>query len=39
MTAMTCAERATRGTSLYRRVDSCAGEVDAGSNYYYSTFG
>ena len=23
----------------YRRVDSCAGEVDAGSNYYYSTWG
>ena len=24
---------------VYRRVDSCAGEVDAGSNYYYSTWG
>jgi carbamoyl-phosphate synthase large subunit len=23
----------------YRRVDSCAGEVDAGSNYFYSTWG
>jgi carbamoyl-phosphate synthase large subunit len=23
----------------YRRVDSCAGEVDAASNYYYSTWG
>ncbi len=23
----------------YRRVDSCAGEVEAGSNYYYSTWG
>jgi carbamoyl-phosphate synthase large subunit len=23
----------------YRRVDSCAGEVEAGSSYYYSTFG
>jgi carbamoyl-phosphate synthase large subunit len=24
---------------VYRRVDSCAGEVAAGSNYYYSTWG
>jgi carbamoyl-phosphate synthase large subunit len=24
---------------VYRRVDSCAGEVDAGSNYLYSTWG
>src|SRR5580765_610707 len=24
---------------VYRRVDSCAGEVEAGSNYYYSTWG
>src|SRR6185437_12731093 len=24
---------------LYRRVDSCAGEVEAGSNYLYSTWG
>ena len=23
----------------YRRVDSCGGEVDAGSNYFYSTWG
>ena len=23
----------------YRRVDSCAGEVEAASNYYYSTWG
>ncbi len=23
----------------YRRVDWCAGEVEAGSNYYYSTWG
>ncbi|HYZ19722.1 MAG TPA: carbamoyl-phosphate synthase large subunit [Gaiellaceae bacterium] len=23
----------------YRRVDSCAGEVEAGSNYFYSTYG
>src|SRR3954463_88745 len=27
------------GTRVYRRVDSCAGEVAAESNYYYSTFG
>jgi carbamoyl-phosphate synthase large subunit len=39
--ATTCAGRATpRGIRpSYRRVDSCAGEVDAGSNYYYSTWG
>ena len=24
---------------VYRRVDSCAGEVEAGSNYFYSTWG
>ncbi len=24
---------------VFRRVDSCAGEVEAGSNYYYSTWG
>ncbi len=24
---------------VFRRVDSCAGEVDAGSNYFYSTWG
>ena len=24
---------------VYRRVDSCAGEVEAGSNYFYSTYG
>jgi carbamoyl-phosphate synthase large subunit len=24
---------------VYRRVDTCAGEVEAASNYYYSTFG
>ncbi len=27
------------GPKSYRRVDSCAGEVEAGSNYYYSTTG
>jgi carbamoyl-phosphate synthase large subunit len=27
------------GPRVYRRVDSCAGEVEAGSNYYYSTTG
>ena len=27
------------GERVYRRVDSCAGEVDAVSNYYYSTWG
>jgi len=27
------------GPRVYRRVDSCAGEVAAESNYYYSTFG
>ena len=27
------------GQRVYRRVDSCAGEVAAESNYYYSTFG
>ncbi len=27
------------GKRAYRRVDSCAGEVEAGSNYYYSTVG
>src|SRR5580765_1523080 len=27
------------GNRVYRRVDSCAGEVAAESNYYYSTFG
>ena len=39
--ATTCAERATRKgiRPSYRRVDSCAGEVEAGSNYYYSTWG
>src|SRR5262249_61455327 len=26
-----------RGPRAYRRVDSCAGEVEAASNYYYST--
>jgi carbamoyl-phosphate synthase large subunit len=26
-------------TPSYRRVDSCAGEVEAASNYYYSTWG
>ena len=36
-----CAECATRRGSgrPYRRVDSCAGEVEAGSNYFYSTWG
>src|SRR5439155_99083 len=28
-----------RGRPVYRRVDSCAGEVEAGSNYLYSTWG
>src|SRR5581483_2596000 len=28
-----------RGPRVYRRVDSCAGEVAAESNYYYSTVG
>jgi carbamoyl-phosphate synthase large subunit len=27
------------GARVYRRVDSCAGEVEAASNYYYSTWG
>ncbi|HWN21170.1 MAG TPA: carbamoyl-phosphate synthase large subunit, partial [Gaiellaceae bacterium] len=27
------------GERVYRRVDSCAGEVEAASNYYYSTTG
>ncbi|MBA2296432.1 MAG: carbamoyl-phosphate synthase large subunit [Actinobacteria bacterium] len=27
------------GKRVYRRVDSCAGEVEAASNYYYSTVG
>jgi carbamoyl-phosphate synthase large subunit len=27
------------GSRVYRRVDSCAGEVEAASNYYYSTWG
>jgi carbamoyl-phosphate synthase large subunit len=27
------------GPRVYRRVDSCAGEVEAASNYYYSTWG
>ncbi len=27
------------GRRVYRRIDSCAGEVAAESNYYYSTFG
>jgi carbamoyl-phosphate synthase large subunit len=27
------------GKRVYRRVDSCAGEVEAASNYYYSTWG
>ncbi|HEY3184935.1 MAG TPA: carbamoyl-phosphate synthase large subunit, partial [Gaiellaceae bacterium] len=27
------------GKTVYRRVDSCAGEVDASSNYFYSTRG
>jgi carbamoyl-phosphate synthase large subunit len=27
------------GDRVYRRIDSCAGEVAAESNYYYSTFG
>jgi carbamoyl-phosphate synthase large subunit len=30
---------APSGKRVYRRVDSCAGEVEARSNYFYSTFG
>jgi carbamoyl-phosphate synthase large subunit len=30
---------APTGKRVYRRVDSCAGEVEARSNYFYSTFG
>src|SRR5213075_1036475 len=34
------AERVAAGIRpVYRRVDSCAGEVEAASNYYYSTWG
>src|SRR4029077_12183213 len=37
------ASRQRRGSScgdiVYRRVDSCAGEVEAASNYFYSTRG
>jgi carbamoyl-phosphate synthase large subunit len=34
------AERLAAGVRpAYRRVDSCAGEVEAASNYYYSTWG
>ena len=33
-----CATRRASGPS-YRRVDSCAGEVEAASNYFYSTWG
>ena len=34
------ARRKEMGLSrVYRRVDSCAGEVEASSNYYYSTWG
>jgi carbamoyl-phosphate synthase large subunit len=34
------AERLAAGIRpVYRRVDSCAGEVEAASNYYYSTYG
>ena len=32
-------EGAPQGERVYRRVDSCAGEVAADSNYYYSTRG
>jgi carbamoyl-phosphate synthase large subunit len=31
--------RATGVRPVYRRVDSCAGEVEAGSNYFYSAWG
>jgi carbamoyl-phosphate synthase large subunit len=31
--------RAQRGRPAYRRVDSCAAEVEARSNYFYSTWG
>ena len=40
--ARTCAARRyARGhqAGSYRRVDSCGGEVEAASNYYYSTWG
>jgi carbamoyl-phosphate synthase large subunit len=33
------ARRAHGVRPVYRRVDSCAGEVEAGSNYFYSTWG
>jgi carbamoyl-phosphate synthase large subunit len=32
-------ERQQNATPIYRRIDSCAGEVDARSNYFYSTWG
>jgi carbamoyl-phosphate synthase large subunit len=32
-------QAAPSGRRVYRRVDSCAGEVEAASNYYYSTWG
>ena len=32
-------EKPRARASVYRRVDSCAGEVEAASNYYYSTWG
>src|SRR5215208_6977285 len=31
--------RSTGVRPVYRRVDSCAGEVEAGSNYFYSAWG
>jgi carbamoyl-phosphate synthase large subunit len=32
-------ERQRRERPVYRRIDSCAGEVEAASNYYYATWG
>ena len=32
-------ERQTSERPVYRRIDSCAGEVEASSNYYYATWG
>jgi carbamoyl-phosphate synthase large subunit len=31
--------RQQRDRPVYRRIDSCAGEVEAGSNYFYATWG
>ncbi|MBV8563684.1 MAG: carbamoyl-phosphate synthase large subunit, partial [Actinobacteria bacterium] len=37
--AVRARRRACGVKPVYRRVDSCAGEVEAASNYYYSTWG